>query len=646
MAAIPERAPDSRQPDWDLVLRRNSIERLKHQRFPLDVRDEIPEMIARGYEAVPEEDIVRLNWWGLTHDKPKVGTFMVRIKVPGGLVRPGQLRALGHIARTYGRDYAELTTRQGIQLHWVRLDQLPEVLAEIESAGLTTVGGEGDTVRNITSCPLAGIDAAELFDVRPVVEEAARFFYGNRDYSNLPRKHKYTIAACPVQCNAPEIHDVALVGVVRDGRPGFGLRVGGGMSNTPRISRDLGVFVPLEAAIDVLRAVTDVWQNDLRYRLSRAKARIKFLVDDDGPERVRARVEERLGRALEDGAAPEPAGSGDHLGIQPQRQEGFVSVGVPVPVGRITGRQLEELADLLEELGSDARFTRQQNLIVGFVPTERLEVLRGRLAQIGMSLDRPAVYGRSVACTAHRFCNYSVAETKEKLEEVLEHLSARLGPEAFGDLTIHMDGCPHACAQHWIGQIGLQGTTAPSPDGTARVEAYDLTVGGRLGRGASVGRQLLRRIPTGELEEVLERLLGAWVAERAERPVGFAEFCDARTDEELAAIARGEQVSGAAAGPAEEGSESVVVQVPGPLLRLVSGADRLEVRAATVGEALATVAAAHPAFGQAVLPGGALGEAFLVFLGEEDVRELGGLEAPLRPGDRLTVVVAMSGGAA
>src|SRR5581483_10544736 len=330
-------------------------------------------------------------------------------------------------------------------------------------------------------------------------------------------KHKYTIAACPVQCNAPEIHDVALVGVIRDGRPGFGLRVGGGMSNTPRISRDLGVFVPVEAAIDVLRAVTDVWQSDLRYRLSRAKARIKFLVDDDGPERVRARVEERLGRALEDGAAPEPVGTGDHLGIQPQRQEGFVSVGVPVPVGRITGRQLEGLADLREVLGSDARFTRQQNLIVGFVPEERLEALCSGLAEIGMPVDRPAVYGRSVACTAHRFCNYSVAETKEKLEEVLERLLGRLGPDAFGDLTIHMDGCPHACAQHWIGEVGLQGTTAPSPDGAARVEAYDLTVGGRLGRGAAVGRQLLRRVPTGELEGVLERLLGAWVAERAGR---------------------------------------------------------------------------------------------------------------------------------
>jgi ferredoxin-nitrite reductase len=188
------------QPTWELVLKRNSIERLKQEKFPLDIVDELPSLIARGYEAIPEEDIVRLNWWGLTHDKPKVGTFMVRIKVPGGCIRPAQLVAVGEISRRYGRNYGELTTRQGIQLHWVRLEDLPEVLSAVQAAGLTTVGGEGDTVRNVTSCPVAGVDREELFDVRPVVQAVARFFYGNREYSNLPRKHKYTISACPAQC--------------------------------------------------------------------------------------------------------------------------------------------------------------------------------------------------------------------------------------------------------------------------------------------------------------------------------------------------------------------------------------------------------------------------------------------------------------
>jgi ferredoxin-nitrite reductase len=640
------------EPDWDLVLKRNSIERLKAERFPLDVRDELPQLIDRGYEAVPEEDIVRLNWWGLTHDKPKVGTFMVRIKVPGGLIRPAQLRALGGITRRFGRDYAELTTRQGIQLHWVRLEELPQVLGEIEAAGLTTVGGEGDTVRNITGCPLAGIDAEERFDVRPVIEQAARFFYGNPAYSNLPRKHKYSIAACPSQCDAPEIHDVALVGLVDERGPGFALRVGGGMSNTPRISRDLGVFVPVGEAIDVLRAVTDVWQSDLRYRVSRAKARIKFMVDDYGPEGVRAKVEERLGHRLQDGTAPEPTGTGDHIGVHRQRQDGFVSVGVPVPVGKVTGGQLEGIADLLERLGADLRFTRQQNFIIGFVPEDRLAELRDGMDEVGFPVDRGGAYARSVACTSHQFCNYSVAETKEKLHEVLEHLEDRFGADAFSDLTIHMDGCPHACAQHWIGQIGLQGTTAPSSDGSARIEAYDLTVGGGVGHRAGIGRPLLRRIPTHELEEVLERLVGAWLEEPS-RPSGgpalaFGDFCDERTDDELAAIARGatEGPDGARAGAGDAGTQTgVAVHIPGPLVALVGGADRLDVEAGTVGAALRAIAAAHPAFSQAVLPGDAVAEAYLVFAGEEDIRGLEGLDTPVRSGDRITILMAMAGGA-
>jgi sulfite reductase beta subunit-like hemoprotein len=643
----------SEPPDWDLVYKRNSIERLKRDRSPIGVRGELGEMSEVGYEAVSEEDIVRLNWLGLTHDKPKIGTFMVRIKVPGGLIRAEQLRAVGAIARRYGRDANELTTRQGTQLHWVRLDQLAEVLDQIDAAGLTTVGCEGDTVRNITGCPVAGLDSGELFDVRPVIEEAARFFYGNPDYSNLPRKHKYTVAACPSQCNLPEIHDVALIAVLKDGRQGFALRVGGGMSNTPRISRDVGVFVPFDEAVSVLRAVTDVWQSDLRYRVSRAKARIKFMMDDYGPEGVRARVEERLGHALEDGTAPEPTGSADHLGVHPQRQDGLVYVGVPVPVGRVSGTQMEQLADLMDEFGADLRFTRQQNFILGNVPQERLEDVGARLAEIGFPMDRGGGYGRSIACTSHEFCNYSVAETKGKLLEVLGHLEGRFGAEPAAGLTIHMDGCPHSCAQHWIGEIGLQGTTAPGPEGTGRIEAYDVMVGGGIGARAQVGRQLLRRVPSEELEGVMERLVGAWLSERSSTDVTFGQFVDTRTDEDLSAWARGENgaLAATAARPAQNGrrrasgtGEGVAVHIPGPLLPLVDGADLIEVPAGTVGEVLAAVGRAHPKFAEAVIPGGEISETYLVFLNEDDVQALEGLRTPAAAGSRIAILVAMSGG--
>src|ERR671931_398122 len=242
---------------WDLVLKRNPVERIKQEKSPLGILDELPALIAAGYESVPEEDLVRLKWWGLYHDKPKIGTFMLRIKLAGGLLDPAQLRAIGDLSNSFGRGDGELSTRQNVQLHWLELAALPEVFERLHAAGLTSAGAWGDTVRNITGCPVAGLAADELFDATPVVAEAAAFFYGNPDYSNLPRKHKITIAACAGRCNAPEINCIALVGAVHEGAEGFAVRVGGGLSSVPRLARDLGVFVPKNETIEVLRALLD-----------------------------------------------------------------------------------------------------------------------------------------------------------------------------------------------------------------------------------------------------------------------------------------------------------------------------------------------------------------------------------------------------
>jgi sulfite reductase beta subunit-like hemoprotein len=219
-AATVARTPKP-EPDWELVLKRNPVERIKRDKDPLGIRDELPALIAAGYEAVAEEDIVRLQWWGLYHDKPKIGRFMLRIKLPSGRVSPAQLRAIGEVSERFGRGDAELATRQNVQLHWLELASLPDVFAALDAAGLSTAGGCGDTVRNITGCPVQGLAHDELFDASAVVEEAAAFFYGNPDYTDLPRKHKITISACAHACNAPEINCIALVGAIVDGREGF-----------------------------------------------------------------------------------------------------------------------------------------------------------------------------------------------------------------------------------------------------------------------------------------------------------------------------------------------------------------------------------------------------------------------------------------
>src|SRR4029077_6706260 len=306
-------------PTWETILKRNSVERLKHELFPTELAAQWERVAGTSYEKLPEEDVVRLQWFGLYHDKPKVGSFMMRIKIPSGILSAEALRTIGEISEHHGRDQGEITTRQNIQLHYIKLDRFPEILDRLKSAGVTTMGGCGAVVRNITGCPVAGIDRDELFDATGVISEAAAFFYGNREYSDLPRKHKITIAACPAQCNAPEINCVALIGTRKDARDGFAIRVGGGQSSTPRLSRDLGVFVTREQALAAMRAILDVWRLTTEYRISRVKARLKFMVDDYGPAGFRKLVEERLGYAMEDlPELPLPDREGEHMGIHEQ----------------------------------------------------------------------------------------------------------------------------------------------------------------------------------------------------------------------------------------------------------------------------------------------------------------------------------------
>ena len=522
-------------PSHELVLKRNSMERLKLENPPLGIIDELPHLIATGYADIPEEDIVRLKWWGLYHDKPKIGTFMLRIKLPAGRITPEQLRAVGDLSSEHGRGEGELSTRQTIQLHYLELASLPLVFDRMAEVGLTTAGACGDAVRNVTGCPVAGLARDELFDVTPVIDDVTSFFYGNPGYSNLPRKHKISISACAHRCNAPEINCISLVGAIHRGEEGFGVLVGGGLSSVPRLARELGVFVPKDDALPVLRALLDAWQEDLRYRISRVKARIKFMVDDYGPEGMRAEVERRLGYALpEFTLPPHPATHADHLGVQPQGQDGLSTVGMPVHVGLITGDRLIALAELAEQLGGDVRVTRQQNLVLTGVSDSALEETLAAIRDAGFDLDANPVRGGSIACTGEPHCNFSVTETKTRLDSLIRALEERFGDQ-IADLRLHLDGCPHACAQHWVGDLGFQGTTVRDEAGKRR-QAYEIYVRGALGADAAIGRALFRRVPSEDLDAVVGGLVGGWLERR--RPTeSFPAFATRSSDEELAALA-------------------------------------------------------------------------------------------------------------
>jgi len=522
---------------WEEVRNRNSVERIKHEKQPYDLIHEIPRLAATPYEEIHEDDILRLQWWGLYHDKPKVGEFMMRIKIPGGVLTPGQLDTIGRLSREFGQNRGEISTRQCIQLHHIQLPALPEIFRILKESGLTTAGACGDILRNITSCPAAGIDRHEIFDVRPVVRELADFFYGNRDYSDLPRKHKWTIAACPFHCNLPEIHDIALVGTVQGGEPGFAITVGGGLSTAPRIARSLGVFVRPQEVRTVLQGLLDIWSNDLTYRRSRGKARFKFMVDDHGPEGVRQRLEAHLGRSLTPlEKVPEPIGRTDHMGVNPEKEDGLHYIGFPVFPGLISGEQMSAVAAVAQELGRDVRLTREQNFIISGVATRNVDEVIRRVEEIGFTLRVNPIKGHSIGCTGNPYCNFAVGDTKPRLVRLVEHLERRFG-DAVADFRIHLDGCPHSCGQHFVGDIGIQGTTKRGDDGS-KVQAYDVFLRGGTGREAALGIPIARRVSTDELDGYIERIVGLYLKERREGE-SFQAFCRSRSDEELLQVMQG-----------------------------------------------------------------------------------------------------------
>lgn len=533
------------QPCWDDVLKRNYIERLKQEKNPEKVLEELPHFAACGYEEIPEEDIVRMHWWGIFHDKPKVGNFCLRIKIPGGILQPHQLRGIGELAVRWGRNYVELTTRQNVQLHWLRLAVLPGIFRQVQALGLTTKGGCGDTVRNITGCPVAGLNPDEPFDPTPLLLQVSRAFDQVPEYSDLPRKHKITITACPDWCTAPEIHCQALIATRQRGRDGFALWVGGGLAATPRLARSLGVFLEPDDVIPVLRAVIDVWRDQNRYRVSRVKARIKFMMDDYGPEGLRELIEARLGRKLEDlEEEPRPRGFTNHMGLHPQKQPGLYYVGFPVLGGTVTGEQLKCIADLLDRFGGDFRITRQQNFILTGVPERELDRVLAEMAHLGFTPTACSLHANGIACTGDPYCNYAVGNAKETLRRLVRHLERVFGSQLADDLnlSIHLDGCPHACAQHWVGDIGLQGTTLRDrgPGGERR-QGYDIYLRGGLGRHAAIGRPILRRVPAEEVHLYVERLVRAYLRER-QNGEPIQDFLSRHSNEELLAIAAGETV--------------------------------------------------------------------------------------------------------
>ncbi|GIJ40782.1 nitrite/sulfite reductase [Micromonospora andamanensis] len=555
--ARPPRAP--RRPrgegQWALGHREplNPNERIKKDDDPLNVRARIENIYAhRGFASIDPQDLRgRFRWWGL-YTQRKAGIdggrtavlepqeledefFMLRVRVDGGQLDLRQLRTIAEISREFARDTADITDRQNIQYHWIRVEDMPEIWRRLESVGLQTTEACGDCPRIVLGSPVAGVAEAEQIDPTPAIDEIVSRYVGDKQFSNLPRKFKSSISWL---VDTPyEANDIAFLGVDHpEHGPGFDLWVGGGLSTNPMLAQRLGAWVPLSEVPDVWAGVVGIFR-DYGYRRLRHRARLKFLVADWGVTKFREVLEkEYLGRTLLDGPAPElPERPIDHIGVHRQR-DGRNYVGAAPVVGRVSGTQLAQLADVVEAHGSDrVRLTPYQKLLVLDVPPERTESLVTGLRGIGLEAQPSAWRRGTMACTGIEYCKLAIVETKARGEELVARLEQRLR-DFDADISIHINGCPNACARTQVADIGLKGQLVTGPDGR-QVEGFQVHLGGGLGmaegRTAGFGRKLRGLKTTAEeLPGYVERLAVRYLAGRTEGET-FANWVIRVDEEEL-----------------------------------------------------------------------------------------------------------------
>ncbi len=537
----------------------NPTERIKRDDDGLNVRDRIERIYSkRGFRSIDPQSLrSRLRWWGLyTQRKQGVPAgatataepheledefFMMRIRVPGGQLTSDQLRAIAWASERFGRDVADVTDRQNIQLHWIRIEDVPRIWERIEAVGLSTQETCGDVPRNILGCPLAGIDAEEIIDATPYLLETNRRYVGEKSFSNLPRKYKTTISGCRHQCTQHETNCLSFVGVENGDRVGFDVWVGGGLGPSPHFAKRLGALVEPELVPDVWGAVTAAYR-DYGYRRARNHARLKFLVADWGPERFREVVEkEYLGVALPDGPPPPSSNVAqrDHIGVFPQK-DGNRYVGFAPRAGRIYGRQLRRVADLADEFGAGRiRATTQQKMVILDVPPDRIEDLIAALDDEDLRA-RPSPFRKgTMACTGIEFCKLAIAETKMRAQWLYRELEERL-PDFDEDIRINLNGCPNSCARFQVADIGLMGAIVPRPDGT-RSDGFLVHLGGHLGDDFRFGRKAKGvRVYAEDLAGYIETLIRRYLTRRIEHG-SFSEFVSSLSDDELASFAAPEE---------------------------------------------------------------------------------------------------------
>ena len=534
----------------------NKVEKIKLERHPLEVRQAIVDTYSNDLSAMAEVpgEVERLKWVGIYPQKQGGDAFMMRVKVPGGVLTPRQTMIVGRIAADFahgpeenphfGNNFLDLTTRQDVQMHWIHMRDVPEIWRRLEEAGITTVQACGDSARNVLCCPVSGLGHDEVIDAYPVAQAINAYFTGNREYANLPRKFKISVTGCLEDCAQAEINDIGLLPAhLGDGSLGFNLRVGGGLSDGPRMASDIDVFVGPEEAVEVTRGIAQVF-GELGNRENRWTARMRYLVQEIGPEAFREELQKRVSISLT------PAGEdltkryrGDHVGVHPQKEEGLHYVGLNVPVGRMSGEQFEEAGGLAEEYGAEVRLATDQNLVITGVPEDRLDDLLAEPLLKRYSPNPGAFERGVVACTGSEFCRFGIVETKVRAVEWAQEMDERVGDVGQEAVRMHFSGCSASCAQPQIGDVGFRGETAKTRN--AIVEGVDIGLGGSLGKDAAFIDWVEGAKPA---EEVPDALVAVFERFREERREGerFHEWARRKRNKDLREALRKPAKSGVA----------------------------------------------------------------------------------------------------
>lgn len=514
-------------------------ERIKRELDPLDATEEL--ILKARWNAAPDpEDIFRFKWNGLFWLSPVKDGYMTRLRIPGGVVKSHQLRELASIARDLTTGYIQITTRNNLQIRLIQPKDCPEVLRRIQSCGLHSKGAGADNIRNITMNPCAGYDPHEIIDVRPLVNELATLIISSREFYDLPRKFNIAYDGGGLVSSVEDTNDIG-ASAVQIGEndagiePGIYFRIAlGGVTGHQTFASDWSVVVPAASLNEVIIALVRVFiaHGD---RTNRKKARFKYVVESLGLEGIQSEVEKllnfKLTRLPIDSPIQVPRDFSQqghsHVGVYPQKQEGLFYLGAQVPVGQLTDRQLDRLADIADSYGSgEVRLTVWQNVIIPNVREAFVGSAAKALKKAGFPTEQSNLRSGFVACTGNRYCKYAASDTKGHAIAMMDYLERRVKLDR--PINIHFTGCAHSCAQHFMGDIGLLGTKVKTDSG----EGYHITVGGGFGENRKIGRQIFSGVPFESLGGTLETMLKGYLAKRLASE-SFHDFCNRHTVGEL-----------------------------------------------------------------------------------------------------------------